>query len=62
MKTINVSEDALNTIKRMAVEREQQIEALREAVRAIRDIALWETDEKKHAEVLRHLCNQALAE
>ena len=39
MKTINVSEDALNTIKRMAEEREQEIEILRESIRAIKDIA-----------------------
>jgi hypothetical protein len=39
MKTVAVSEDALNTIKRMAEEREQEIEILRESIKAIRDIA-----------------------
>ncbi len=61
MKTINVSEDALNTIKRMAVEREQQIEALREAVKAIRDIA-ENQDPGKAWMTVQHLCNQALCE
>ena len=67
MKTINVSEDALNTLKRMSVEREQQIEALREALRAIRDIAdnqdvgvSW--DDGEAWERVESLCNQALAE
>jgi hypothetical protein len=61
MKTINVSEDALNTIKRMAVEREQQIEALREAVRAIRDIAENQPFSKAWATVW-DVCNKTLCE
>jgi len=59
MKTINVSEDALNTIKRMAEEREQEIEILRESIRAIRDIAQNQDIGKAWATV-QNLCNQAL--
>jgi restriction endonuclease S subunit len=65
MKTINVSEDALNTIKRMAEEREQKIEILRKILRAIRDIAQnqdigvsWE--DGKLWDKVEDLCNQAL--
>lgn len=61
MKTINVSEDALNTIKRMAVERENQIEAMREALRAIQDVAMNATADEHWARV-DSLCNQALCE
>jgi SMC interacting uncharacterized protein involved in chromosome segregation len=60
MKTINVSEDALNTIKRMAEEREQEIEILRESIRAIRDIAQNQDIGKAWATV-QNLCNQALS-
>jgi SMC interacting uncharacterized protein involved in chromosome segregation len=59
MKTINVSEDALNTIKRMAEEREQEIEILRESIRAIRDIA-QNQDIGKAWVTVQNLCNQAL--
>jgi SMC interacting uncharacterized protein involved in chromosome segregation len=59
MKTINVSEDALNTIKRMAEEREQEIEILRESLRAIRDIA-QNQDIGKAWVTVQNLCNQAL--
>jgi len=59
MKTINVSEDALNTIKRMALEREQEIEILRESIRAIKDIAQNQDIGKAWATV-ENLCNQAL--
>jgi SMC interacting uncharacterized protein involved in chromosome segregation len=59
MKTINVSEDALNTIKRMAEEREQEIEILRESIRAIRDIA-QNQDIGKAWVTVENLCNQAL--
>ena len=60
MKTINVSEDALNTIKRMAEEREQEIEILRESIRAIRDIA-QNQDIGKAWVTVQNLCNQALS-
>ena len=60
MKTINVSEDALNTIKRMAEEREQEIEILRESLRAIRDIA-QNQDIGKAWVTVQNLCNQALS-
>ena len=59
MKTINVSEDALNTIKRMALEREQEIEILRESIRAIKDIA-QNQDIGKAWVTVENLCNQAL--
>ena len=59
MKNINVSEDALNTIKRMAEEREQEIEILRESIRAIRDIA-QNQDIGKAWVTVQNLCNQAL--
>jgi len=59
MKNINVSEDALNTIKRMAEEREQEIEILRESIRAIRDISQNQDIGKAWATV-ENLCNQAL--
>ena len=59
MKTINVNEDALNTIKRMAEEREQEIEILRESIRAIKDIAQNQDIGKAWATV-ENLCNQAL--
>ena len=59
MKTINVSEDALNTIKRMALEREQEIEILRESIRAIKDIA-QNQDIGKAWVTVQNLCNQAL--
>ena len=61
MKTINVSEDALNTIKRMAEEREQEIEILRESLRSIREIALYQEYSREFARV-QELCNQALCE
>ena len=59
MKTINVIEDALNTIKRMAEEREQEIEILCESIRAIRDIDQNQDIGKAWAAV-ENLCNQAL--
>ena len=59
MKTINVSEDALNTIKRMALEREQEIEIFRESIRAIKDIA-QNQDIGKAWVTVENLCNQAL--
>jgi hypothetical protein len=59
MNTINVSEDALNTIKRIAEEREQEIEILRESIRAIRDIA-QNQDIGKAWVTVENLCNQAL--
>jgi hypothetical protein len=61
MKTINVSEDALNTIKRMAEEREQEIEILRESIRAIRDIAANQEAVKAWATVW-DICNKTLCE
>jgi hypothetical protein len=59
LKTINVSESALDTIKRMALEREQEIETLREILKAIKDIA--ENQDMGQAWVtVDNLCNQAL--
>jgi hypothetical protein len=59
MKKIEVSESALQTIKVMAVEREQEIELLRETLRAIKDIAQNQDVGKAWAAV-ENLCNQAL--
>lgn len=59
MKTVNVSESALETIKRMAIEREQEIELLRETLRAIKDIA-QNQDVGKAWVTVENLCNQAL--
>lgn len=59
MKKIEVSESALQTIKVMAVEREQEIELLRETLRAIKDIAQNQDVGKAWATV-ESLCNQAL--
>ncbi len=61
MKTVNVSESALETIKRMAVEREQQIEQMRETIRAIQDVAM-NADADEHWARVDSLCNRALAE
>jgi len=60
MKKIEVSESALQTIKVMAVEREQEIELLRETLRAIKDIA-QNQDVAKAWVTVENLCNQALA-
>jgi len=60
MKTVQVSEFALETIKRMSLEREQEIEILRETIRAIRDIAQNQDIGKAWATV-ENLCNQALS-
>lgn len=59
MKKIEVSESALQTIKVMAVEREQEIELLRETLRAIKDIA-QNQDVAKAWVTVENLCNQAL--
>ena len=59
MKKIEVSESALQTIKVMAVEREQEIELLRETLRAIKDIA-QNQDVVKAWVTVENLCNQAL--
>jgi len=59
MKTINVSESALDTIKRMAVEREQEIETLRDTLRNIREIA-QNQDMGQAWVTVENLCNQAL--
>lgn len=61
MKTVQVSESALETIKRMAVEREQQIEQMRETIRAIQDAAM-NADADEHWARVDSLCNQALSE
>lgn len=60
MKTVNVSKSALETIKRMAVEREQEIETLREVIKAIQSIA-ENQDVGKSWQLVQNLCNQALA-
>ena len=59
MKTVQVNESALETIKRMSLEREQEIEILRETLRAIKDIAQNQDIGKAWATV-ENLCNQAL--
>jgi len=56
---VNVSESALDSIKRMAIEREQEIELLRETLRAIKDIA-QNQDVAKAWVTVENLCNQAL--
>jgi hypothetical protein len=61
MKTVQVSESALETIKRMAVEREQQIEQMRETIRAIQDVAM-NADADEHWARVDSLCNHALCE
>lgn len=60
MKKIEVSESALETIKRLAVEREQQIEQMRETIRAIQDVAM-NADADKHWARVDSLCKQALS-
>lgn len=60
MKTISVSESALDSIKAMAIEREQEIELLRETLRAIKDIAESQDIGSAWATIER-LCNQALS-
>ena len=61
MKTVNVSESALDSIKSMAIEREQEIVKLQDALWEIRNIArnnapypAWEH--------VKTLCNEALCE
>ena len=61
MKTVNVSESALETIKRMSVEREAEVKQLRETIRAIQDVAM-NADADKHWARVDSLCNQALCE
>jgi hypothetical protein len=59
MKTVNVSESALDSIKRMAIDREKEIEILRESIKAIRDIAAIQEYSREFARVQK-LCNEAL--
>ena len=59
MKTVTVSESALESIKQMAIEREQEMEVMRETLRAVRDIAQNQEISKVWTTV-EHLCNQAL--
>ena len=61
MKTVNVSESALDSIKRMAIEREKEIEILRESIKAIRDIAASQEYSREFTRVQK-LCNEALCE
>jgi hypothetical protein len=59
MKTINVSESALDSIKRMAIDREQEIITLRDTLRSIREIA-QNQDIGKAWEAVEKLCDEAL--
>jgi hypothetical protein len=61
MKTVNVSESALDSIKSMAIEREKEIEILRESIKAIRDIAAIQEYSREFTRV-QTLCNEALCE
>ena len=62
MKTVNVSESALDSIKSMAIEREREIIKLHDVLWEIRNIARNNARNHNQAwELVKTLCNEALS-
>ena len=61
MKTVNVSESALDSIKRMAVDREREIVKLHDALWEIRNI-VRNSAPNPALEHVKTLCDEALCE